>query len=263
MLSLKLNKQPEIVDVIISHFHVEPEYINENTSLDENLYIYKIGETIVKITNGTYASQRLNKELEYYSHLYSVLSDDEMKYFIPNVTGSSFVYGDYVYTYLQMPYITGIELFDYFKSNPDKKQLYKVLKEIAIGLLILSKHGLSHGDMHNGNVFVINDTVKIIDFDKADKSSEMYNSGPRFNPLRNRNFLKQHSGDQTGFFNMCAYLLTDSNLKQNVEKIRIKYISNGISSDVNVQEAFESFIALMDDQKGGRMKKKRKTRRLT
>jgi len=261
MLSLKLKKEPDIADVIISYFHIEPEYINENTSLDEKLFIYKVGETIVKITNGAYASQRLNIELEYYKHLYSVLSEDEMKYFIPSVTGSSFVLGDYVYTYLQMPYITGIELIDFFNSNPEKKQLYKVLKEIAIGLLILSKHGLSHGDMHNGNVLVIGDTIKIIDFDKAGKTSDMYNSGPRFNPLRNRNFLKRSLGDQTGFFNMCTYLFTDSTLKQNVEKIRVKYINEGISSDINVQEALESFIKLMDAQKGGR--KKRKTRRLT
>jgi serine/threonine protein kinase len=232
MLSLKLTREPELSEVLKHHFNpITLHFIYENTASDEHLYTYKLDDTIVKITHDTYASQRLKKELDMYNYLYTVLTNDEMKYFIPNVTGGIFTYGDYTYTYLKMPYITGVDLVTYYQSNPEQKKIYKILKEIATGMLILSKHGVSHGDMHAGNVLISGTTVKIIDFDSSGKDKE----------IRNRNF-----SEKRGFFWMCQYFITDPTLKEKITQIRLSYTSDA-------QKAFEAFITLMGQQ-GGRRK---------
>jgi serine/threonine protein kinase len=245
MLSLRLNPEPRISDVLQHQFNpVDLKFIYENTSSDEHLYTYKLDNTIVKISHDTYASQRLIKELENYTYLYSVLSDSEMKYFIPNVTGGTFRFGEYKYTYITMPYIDGSDLLTFFQSGPDQKKIYMILKEIAQGLLILSKHGLSHGDMHAGNVLVTGNMIKIIDFDSASKTQE----------ARNRNFI-----DKGGFFTMCQYFITDPILKEKINTIRLAYISNTVHSDAVAQTALESFIKLV--QQGGRRKTARRKKR--
>jgi len=238
MLSLKLTREPEISEVLQNHFNPETlTFIYENTASDEHLYTYKLDNTIVKISHDTFASQRLKMELDNYMYLYSILTIEEMKYFIPDVMGGSFKYGDYMYTYLKMPYSEGVDLLTFFESGPDQKKVYRFFKEIATGLLILSKHDFSHGDMHAGNVLVSGNTIKIIDFDSAGKGTE----------IRNRNFKDNH-----GFFTLCQYFITDPNLKEKINQIRLDYTTDA-------QEAFQKFITLMGQQ-GGRRKTVKRVR---
>ena len=67
--------------------------------------------------------------------------------------------------YSIMEYINGITLRARFKKgNPDFFERFRIWQQIDEALTYSYKLGIHHGDPHAGNILVIGDSVKIIDF---------------------------------------------------------------------------------------------------
>lgn len=75
-------------------------------------------------------------------------------------------------------YINGVVLRDYLKTQRDVSERLNVWKGVSAALAHAHAHGVLHGDVHPGNVMLVNSTPKLIDFgtsyfaQKASSSAE-------------------------------------------------------------------------------------------
>ncbi len=70
------------------------------------------------------------------------------------------------YPILKMDWVDGQNLIEYIGRNLDNA---KVLEQLRLWLRqacqTLKEHGIAHGDLQHGNVLVLNDSVKLVDYD--------------------------------------------------------------------------------------------------
>jgi len=137
-------------------------------SIDDYQRIFKIAH---KTEEGV---ELIDQEVSIYRKIDS-FPEDEQRYFIQGVSGClSYEKNDQYpysgYAILSMPFLNGVEFHRFIGSQPKPsvKDIYRILKGTAEALLILLRHGISHADIHPGNIFVLaSGEIKLFDFDSA------------------------------------------------------------------------------------------------
>ena len=82
--------------------------------------------------------------------------------------------------YSVMEYINGVNLDVFIKTkHPDFFQRFRLWKQIEEALKYSHKLGVFHGDLHSGNVLVVDETIKVIDFGTSIFASKRTDSARR------------------------------------------------------------------------------------
>jgi serine/threonine protein kinase len=185
---------PEVLSVTSPMTLTPPEIIKAILNIDEgdedNLtikdmegaghgHVYYVAiddyERIFKIAHKTEEGVELiDREVSIYRKI-GDFPEGEQRYFIQGVSGRLSYEKNDQYSYpgyaiLSMPFIKGVDFQKFIvkQPKPSVEEIYRILKGTAEALLILLKHGISHADIHYGNIFVLaSGEINLFDFDSA------------------------------------------------------------------------------------------------
>jgi serine/threonine protein kinase len=224
---------------------------------------------IFKILHKSHEDVRLiNQELEIYRAI-DAFPEEEKKYFFQGVSGrlsneDSDSFRDYAI--LNMPYMEGVDLHTFYtEKSPSLKQIYKILKQVAKALLVLISHGISHGDLWAGNIFILSSgDIKLFDFDSAKKIPILKGSTLteiNIARLKYNTIGHDEKSYSRGFFPMCRIIFTHLN-KPLILKELNEY-TRAISTVENAKSLYETFIRFFRQKEnkelhGGKRKKTKK-----
>jgi len=274
----------------IKKFIQEPfvrDIVNTQNVEIENFYEYPhiyVGkkQVLLKFSRDGVYKSNITNEWAIYKKIYALPDIERYKhYFLEGVIGGEYDSRGYII----LPYMDGLTLEEYIKKNIhsiDDKILSiticKYLEEAAYALEYLLTHGICHGDMHAGNIFLTLDKtkaneaymLKIIDFDKAGQCDQLMNLGyssvtagykkntvnaARQSVRRDVNFLGlAYDKNYTGFFVMCKDIFNKfTYLRAFIERINI--IIEEYKQREDVFLAYKKIISLLKSiqaQEGGR-----------
>ena len=233
-------------------------------------------ERIFKIAHRTQdGAELINKEVEIYRQI-NAFPEEDKKYFFQGVSGclsneQNDQYPFRGYAILVMPFLKGNDLQKILtrKPKPLLTDIYRILKACAEALLIFLRHGISHGDIHLGNIFVL-DTgeIKLFDFDSAGDPlgyplnviAKPITQTFNITRLKYNTIGVDRESYQRGFFPMCKIIFTYLNKLSILEEL------NSYKHDISTVDAaiqlYESLIVFFEqkekESQGGRRRKTKK-----